>query len=66
MIYILCYNKPMYAFNPNTKKTKGFKTYLKHWYNNFEKTCGLWSWIIVNFFEEEINKGPFERQPTKK
>jgi hypothetical protein len=31
----------MYAFNPNTKKTKGFKTYLKHWYNNFEKICGL-------------------------
>jgi len=27
---VICYNKPIYAFDSNTKETKGLITYLKH------------------------------------
>jgi hypothetical protein len=63
---VLCYNKPMYAFNPNTKETKGHNIFKTFGITTLKKYVNCDHAIIVNVFEEEVNKGPFERQPTKK
>jgi hypothetical protein len=56
----------VYALNPNIKLKNGFITYIKHIYDvtTLNKHVDCEHAIIVNFFEEEVNKGPFAKQPT--
>jgi hypothetical protein len=57
----------VYALNPNIKLKNGFITYIKHIYDvtTLNKHVDCEHAIIVNFFEKEVNKGPFAKQPTK-
>jgi hypothetical protein len=51
------------------KKKSTYNIFLYIWYNNFEKTCGLWSCNNFQIFFEEVDalvRVPFEKQPIKK
>ncbi len=70
IICILCYDNPVNILNPRTKERKGLITYNKTYgITVLTKHVDADHFIIVKFFEEEINNetiGIIEKQSEKK